>query len=612
MARVCASRENLVKKRTLSSLLLTLVSLSAAAETLPTIIVTASRVAEPLDKTLASTVVIDRDEIELSQSNGIADLLRRHAGIEIGRNGGPGQLTSVFLRGTESNHSLVLVDGVPVNPGTIGGAAIQNINPALIERIEIVKGPSSTLYGSSAIGGVINIITRRADTPGTQFNASASGGGDDTWQQTLGISHQDAQFRIGLDVSHLGSDGFPTFKNRTINHGYHNTGINLFADTRLGAIDLALSHWQAQGETEYWGTNPMTWATGPLDQDFKNSATALTLKSTPLSNWDNQLRFSRITDRIDQNQSLDFSHTIRHSLDWQNDLQLNEQQRLVAGITATRTHTDSLSWGTTFDEHIDSYEAYAQDHVQLGRHRFTLGGRYIDHDEFGSTGTWNIAWGFDLTSATQLIASAGSAFRAPDSSDMYGFGGNPELDPERSRSYELGLRHQLTEQQDIALTAYYTRIKDLIEYYDPDGWGGIPGENLNIDRARIKGLEATYGFQHGPWSLRIEAMLQRAENPDTDRILPRRAKKSLNASLGYAANDWDLRLDLLAAGQRNDSAFNNNKMGGYGLTNLMGRYHIDHHWQLEGRVENLFDKAYELADGYNTQDRIGFVGIRYQ
>lgn len=612
MARVSVSREKIVKKKTLTSLLLTLVSLSAVAETLPTIVVTASRVAEPLEQTLPSTFIIDQEEIELSQAKDIADLLRNHAGIEIGRNGGPGQTTSLFLRGTESNHTLVLVDGVPINPGTIGGAAIQNINPALIARIEVVKGPSSTLYGSSAIGGVINIITRRADTSGTEVRAGISAGGDDTWEQTLGFSHKNEQFQIGLDISHLSSDGFPTLKNTTADQGYDNTGINFFADTNLGAIDVALSHWQTQGETEYWGTNPLTWATGSLDQDFKNSATTLTLKTAPLTHWSTQLRLSRITDRIDQNQSFDFTHTIRYNLDWQNNIQLTKQQRLIGGITTNRAHTDSLSWGTAFDEHVDSYEVYAQDDIQLGKHRFTLGGRYIDHDEFGGSSTWNLAWGYNFTPTTRLTASAGSAFRAPDSTDMYGFGGNPDLDAERSRSYELGLHHQLTKRQDIKVTAYYTRIKNLIEYYDPDGWGGVPGQNLNIDRARIKGLEAAYGLQEGPWSLRIEAILQRAENPDTDRILPRRAKKSINASLGYNANDWDLRVDLLAAGQRNDSAFNRNKMGGYGITNLMGRYYIDHHWQLEGRVENLFDKEYELANGYNTQDRIGFIGIRYQ
>jgi vitamin B12 transporter len=613
MTRACVSRETIVKKRILASLLLGQISLSAIAETIPTIVVTASRTAEPLEQTLPSTIVIDKETIELSQTNDVAELLRHHAGIEIGRNGGPGQVTSLFLRGTESNHTLVLIDGVAVNPGTIGGAAVQNISPALIERIEVVKGPSSTLYGSSAIGGVVNIITRRAETRGTQFSAGASGGGDDTWEQNLGIRHKDDRFRISLDVSHLSTDGLPTFKNTSVDRGHRNTGINFAADTTLGAIEVAISHWQAQGETEYWGMNPMTWVTGPMDQDFRNSATALTLKTTPLSNWDSQLQFSRITDRIDQNQSNDFTHTVRRSLDWQNNIQLNEQQRLLAGITIEREHTRSLSWGTAFDEHIDGYEAYAQDDIQLGKHRFTLGGRYIDHDEFGGTGIWNLAWGYDLTPATRLTASAGTAFRAPDSTDMYGYGGNPDLDPERSRSYELGLRQQLTEHQDITITAFYTRIKDLIEYYDPDGWlGPLPGQNVNLDRARIKGVEAIYGFQEGPWSLRVEAILQKPENPDNDRILPRRAKKSLHASLGYASSNWDARVDLLATGQRNDSAFNDNKMGGYGITNLLGRYHIDRHWQLEGRVENLFDKDYELASGYRTQDRIGFIGIRYQ
>lgn len=576
---------------------------------LPTLVVTPGRYAEPLRDVQATTLLIDRQTIERSQARDVGQLLRQHAGIEIGRTGGPGQQTSVFMRGTDSNQTLILLDGVPINPGTIGNAAIQNIDPRYVQRIEVVKGPGSTLYGSAAIGGVINIITRRDAGPhGGRVTSLLSTGSDKTNEVALGASYQSETLRFGLDATHLSTNGFPTRKDSNLDQGHENTGLSLSAGAELGPVELELRHWQAKGDTEYLG-----FFLNPLDQGFTNRVTSLTADARLSPDWDTTLRFSQMLDDLQQRQSDDFARTRRNTLDWQNHLRLDRHQQLTGGLTTTHEATRSLSFGSGFDETIDSLELFAQDDIVIGDHRLTLALRHTHHELFNGAWTWNLAWGHQLTPATRLVASAGSAFRAPDSSDLFGFGGNRELNPERSRSVELNLRQQLSASQRLSVSLFQTRIRDLITFVDPDGFlGPQPGKNVNLEEARINGLEVNYRFTQGPWELGIETLLQDPKNLDSGRTLARRAKRKLSLDLGYTASRWDARLEFLAASKRNDSDFSDQVMGGYGLTNISGRYHLDRNLSLEGRIENLFDKEYELASGFNTQDQAFFLGVSYR
>ncbi len=226
------------------------------------IVVTATREKQSLASTLAPVLVIDRDEIELSQARDLADLLRFHAGLEISRNGGAGQTTSVFVRGTDSNHVLVMIDGVKINPGTIGGAAIQNIRPEMIQRIEVVKGPRSSLYGSDAIGGVINVITRKADG---QVEFTAGAGRYGTFDRSATVSWQDDGNALYASLSRFNTDGFPVKTGSSVDRGYDNNRARLKANTRLGNMNLEFSFWRASGTSEYLDFFAM-----PLSQDYRN------------------------------------------------------------------------------------------------------------------------------------------------------------------------------------------------------------------------------------------------------------------------------------------------------------------------------------------------------
>lgn len=576
---------------------LLLSSTGAVAET--PIIVTATRTAQIADQSLAPVIVIDRDQIVQSQAVDVAELLRKHAGLDIARNGGPGQATSLFLRGTDSNHVLVMVDGVKINPGTIGGAALQNIDPDLIERIEIVKGPRSALYGSEAVGGVINIMTRRAasDLSGAAY---AGAGRYDTRKAGASLHMAGEGSRLGMDMAYTDTAGFPARTASDYANGYDNRSINLYGGKRLGNIDVEISHWQAEGTSDY-----LDFFLAPVSQDYANHVTALNLAAAPSDSWSTTLHLSQAQDDIDQHDSNDYAHTRRDTLDWQNNLQLDTDQLLTAGLYAARDRTSSSVFGSGFREITNTRAIFAQDDLSHGQHRILLAARFTDHDAFGGHITWDGEYGYHFTDRTRFSAAIGTAFRAPDATDRFGFGGDPTLNPETSRNVELGLHHHLDAQQTLAVSIFNNRIKDLIEY-DLNA-----NKMMNIGRARIRGIEAVYDIQARPWAVHVEAIAQNPEDTINNEPLARRAKRTLTASLSYDVGRYCFGADWLATSRRKDSPFSDIHNPGYGLLNLTARAAISSRWTLQARLENAADQHYTLADGYNTAGRSFYAELRY-
>ncbi len=561
------------------------------------IVVTATRTAQIVEETLAPVVIINRDEIERSQAADVAELLRFQAGIDVARNGGPGQITSLFIRGTESNHVVVMVDGVKINPGTIGIPAVQNISPDMIERIEIVKGPRSALYGSEAIGGVINIITRQVEH-GTQTNVSVGGGSNDTLLGSVAVHHGGDIGRFGLTVTATETDGFPTKVQSDIDNGHDNTGFQFYAGTVVAGVDVELRHWQTEGNTEY-----LDFSNIPVDQDFENIASSLSAAFSPHALWASTVKAGWATDKLDQNQSTDFAHTERLTLDWQNDVQASDNQLITAGLYFSREDTSARVFGAGFDERTHVTAIYLQDDISWGDHRVIVAARYTDNDDFGNKTTGNLEYGLRLAQRTVFTAGIGSGFRAPDATDRFGFGGNVDLDPETSRHIELGVRHTLSKRHRLSVHMFDTRIHDLIE------WDGVMMNN--IGRARIRGVEGQYHWTNGPWNLAMTAIAQDPVNEETNEPLARRAEHTLTTSLVYNRGRYQLGADILMTSKRTDSGFSDIVNPAYELVNLTAQLSLSAHWQLQGRVENLFNEDYVLVDGFNTQDRAVYAQISY-
>jgi len=469
-------------------------SVAFAQDDLDETVVTATRTPVSLDAVGAPVIVISRDDIERSLASDVSELLQAHAGLEIARNGGPGQTASLFTRGTESNHTVVLIDGVRINPGTIGGAALQNIAPESIERIEIVKGPRSSLYGTDAIGGVVQLFTRGAAKDGA--SAGATFGSDNTQQMFGDVALTPGEkMRLGFGGSYAESEGMPVFVDDDLDRGYRNvTGRASLEYAATDALTLRARAWQTHGRTEYSSQTFSDPPYAPASQDFENSVYSAEAEYRRAEGFGVRATVSHALDDIDQLQAgfgpaeFDYARTARTNVDVQVDLARMGTHALSFGLQRSDENTRAQSFGTVFDEDTVVTQAFVQDQFEIGRltSRLALGG--VDHETFGSELTWNAEFGAAFGTGTRVTLSGGTAFRAPDSTDRFGFGGNPDLDPEVSEQVELTVRQKIGDRHHLSLSAFDNRIDDLIDYVVTD-FVTFDGQNENIERARIKGVE---------------------------------------------------------------------------------------------------------------------------
>lgn len=576
---------------------LNLPAFSAMAEEQQPIIVTATRTAQTVDETISPVIVISRENLETQTGAEIADILHHYAGIDIGRNGGPGQQTSIFIRGANSNHTLVMIDGININPD-IGNAPLQNIRLDMIERIEIIKGPRSTLYGSQAIGGVINIITRKAKE-GSHYEVHASGGSFATSEYGFSAHNKSGDSAAGITFNTSSSDGFPTLSTTTINRGYENMSVNLYGKRKLGNTHLEFTHNFSRGTTEYMAGFPIV---APVDQDFENSLTALSINNNPSTNWASKVKLSFIKDLIEQNQITSYVQTKRSVIDWQNDIQVNESNLLTTGLSASHERATS---GTSFDEKIYYYALFIQDNFQSGDHHIVAGIRANKYETFGNHATYNLEYAYAINKNLRLNAAANSGFRAPSSTDRFGFGGNPDLSPEESANTEIGMQYKVNKHQ-FSLNYFNNNIDNLIVYYDPTGT--FTGNMENIGKATIKGIEANYQYTSKNWAIGIDAINQDPRDKTNDSVLLRRTKEKYNLSLAHLGDNHRVQFNITHVGAREDFA---TTLDAYTLIGLSGQYKFTKNTSINGRIENLSDEEYEVAAGYLSPERSYYIGIKY-
>jgi vitamin B12 transporter len=594
-------------------------------DNIETIVVTATRTPIAVREALVPVTVIDRAQIERSSARDLSEVLRFQAGIDVVRSGGPGQQTSLFTRGTSSDQTLVLIDGVRMNSGSVGIAAVEHIAPEMIDRVEIVRGPRTSLYGEDAVGGVINVITRRPS--GGELEMAAGYGADDTRQASLSGGARWRDVDAGLTLTSLTTDGFPAVEAGTSDQGYDNLTLNAFAATELGRVRTEARFWQSDGTTDYLTQDcsafPLPCSDFAVDQDYLNRTMALRASLRPVDRWETALDVSTASDDIDQNQSPDFAHTDRLVLDWQNTVSVADGHVAVAGLYFADEDVEAVSFGSPLVTDDTTVAAvYAEDNVSAGPHQLGLAARYSDHDAYGAKLTWNTEYGYALWPGLRLIGTAGRALRAPNASERYSsFGGNPDLAPEDSTTFSAGLQWDAASGHRLGITVYRIRIDELINYALVE----VPGSDFpifqlqNIDEAQISGVEASWDYSADQWQWRLAGTVQDPEDEATGATLARRAKQSFTASLARNFGPHQLGLDALMVGPREDfpaDAGLPGTLAGYGLINLNGLYSAHERLKLRVRVENLLDRDYapafyDFSRRYTAPGRGLYAELRY-
>jgi vitamin B12 transporter len=578
---------------------------ASAAATLNEVVITATRTATTVDELAVPVIVITRDEIERALASDLASLLVGRSGIEIARNGGPGQPAAIFLRGTDSDHTAVLIDGVRINPGTIGGAPLQNIQPESIERIEIVKGARSSLYGTDAIGGVINIITRAGAAPGASLYASAGRYGTQ-------IVAADASgmlgkhFGAGASYAYERSDGFPPVEGSNAPGDYNNQSAN--AQLRYivsDALTMRAQLWRASGKSAYseFGL--------PAQENFLDASYAVGADWQGGAGTRAKLIASRTTADVDQRQTPDYDRTHRDALDAQYSWRAFSTQEWTVGTVVANEHTQSLSFGTPYDVHTHTTLAFAQDQLHQGANDLLFAVGYNHHETFGSHTTWNLEFGHTFNPEWRTTFAIGTAFHAPDSTDLYGYGGNTALLPEASRQGQLGVQWQATSNQYLRLSVFENDIENLINYVliDPVNF---TYQAQNVDRSRIRGAELEYEWQRAAWQVHSNYTLQDPQNLTTGQQLLRRARQNFAFDVQYDEGPVNFSAGLQLAGPRTDFVgFALGTVGGYTLVNLGVGYQLAQQWSMQLRLDNALDRHYELVSGYNTAGRSVTLAMRF-
>ncbi len=593
-------------------------SLAAEPYVAEPLVVTSGRLAEPQAQATAATTVFERDDIERLQVSSVTELLERVPGLSVVRTGGAGSQTGVFLRGTSTAQTLVLVDGQRIAAASSGTSSLEFLAPEQIERIEVVRGARSALYGSDAIGGVIQIFTRQGHGQGLKPYARLAAGSDSTYQRSLGLAGGDERTRFNLSAALDETAGIDATRDglgaNSDDDAYRNRSLSLSLSHRFDeTLQVGLNALDQRGQVEYdfTGMQPTT--------DFQLSSLSGFIDGRLNERWSSRLEMGHSKDQRDTGDdsplaSIDsfFTYTTyRDSASWVNTLTLTDHQQILAGA----------DW---YEDRLHSSADFAEDsrwnRAAFVQHRYSgdtfsteLGLRHDDNQQFGSENTWNAALTLPLNRANDLILSYSEGFRAPTFNDLYDQSyGNPDLQAERSKSYELQWRSRYSDTGSLQASVYRTEIEDAIVFDE----SFIP---QNIQTARINGFEAAVQQELFGWQGNLALALIDPRDRDSGHTLLRRAKRTLSLDLDRRFGDVSVGAGWRAISGRYDDADNDIEMSGYGLLSLRAAWQANEELGLSLKLDNLLDKDYAEATystpngrfGYNSAGRTALFAVTW-
>ncbi len=580
-------------------------ALGATPDSVSDVVVTAARIAQPIADVIGSVTVITRDEIQRRQVQSVQDLLRGEAGISITNNGGLGKLSSMFVRGAEADQVLVLIDGVRVGSATAGTTRIEFIPVDQIERVEIVRGPRSSLYGADAIGGVVQIFTRNAEGPAV----SIGGGSHETFNTTASFGMRGENAWLSVNGNYIESQGFNScrasfaggcFTDEPDDDGYRNASGTMRAGYRWGETAEIEAHaLHASGHTEYDGSFAN-------ETDFAQAVYSLKGQVAATSSWHLTLQLGLSQDDADDFNDGSYVSTFdteRRTAGLQSDWTVANGQVLTLGFDYLDDRIDS---STPYDDTTrENKGIFGQYTGRFGDHEVLASARSDDNEQFGQHTTGGIGWKWFADEYIAFSVAWGTAFLAPNFNDLYypGFS-NPDLEPEESDSIEFGLNGEAA-QTTWSFSAFETSIDNLIAF---DLTTFLP---QNVSKARIRGVEAQASTQFDNWTFGASYTHLDPRNRDSGNVLPRRARDAGRLDISWGNERFSIGTIVNIVGSRYDNLANTTKLDGYTTIDLVGEVRLGD-WFVQGKIANASDEEYETAAFYYQDGRSYFLTLGYQ
>ncbi len=606
---------------TIALLSATALPITVFAETsnLDEIVITATRMPQALHKTIADTTVLSEQEIRDSGATDVPTLLRSMAGVEVAQSGGMGSQSGTYMRGTNSNQVLVLIDGVRVNSATTGATAIEHIMLDNVERIEVVRGNVSSLYGSEAIGGVIQLFTKHGSGVPT-ITASAGGGTHGTQRYAAGFSGEVDNTSFSLSASKVKTDGVSTINPQIVpnanpnNNGYDNNTINVQIKHAFNTDHaVTASLFSTRSNTSFDSAYGL-----PTDlYNTQDNIDKVSLASDDQINemWHSQLRIAQGADDSQTYGALAYRYkTQSNQYAWQNNLELAEGQKLTF---AAENLGQSVSSDTLYAQTTRNVNSLLGGYTgEYGKQQVQLNLRQDNYSDFGSVNTGLLGYGIAFADSWRATGSVSNAFKAPTFNDLYypfqdfgggyTYAGNPKLKPEQSQNQEVGL-HFASKGQRVDAVYFDNHINDLIAI------NASGSTVININQAEISGQELSYVGDFGNKHVKANLTFQNPRDTATGLLLARRAKEFANVAASHDLGEWNMGTEFRYSGERQDNnTATSPTLPSYTLVNLTARYTIDRHFNLSARVDNVFNSSYSEAYSYNTVGRTLFVGVNYQ
>ncbi len=585
---------------------------------LPDVVISANRQVQARNDSSAANSVFTREDIDRLQPTSLTDLLGRVPGVQVAPTGGRGSLPGIYLRGTKSAQSLVLVDGQRIANTTSGDSGLQYLNVDQIERVEVLRGSRSVIYGSDAIGGVIQVFTRRNAEQGLQPRLKLEAGSRQTWERSVGLSggDEDTRFNLGAsldDTAGINStrQSFPSdgdhdaYRNQSLSlnlsHAFNDAlaaGFNLLDSRGKSEYDNSFGRYDAaSGQTV--GQKPYT--------DYAMSSASGYVDATLTERWQSRLELGHSENRDTKRDTLsdDFSvfNTYRDSVNWQNDLTLNEQNSLILGGD---WYEDRFHGSTTFSENSRwNRAAFVQHRFHSEWFSTELGLRRDQNQQFGGQNSWSGTLTVPVNPDNDLLLTYSEGFRAPTFNDLYypdAKYSNPNLQPETSKSYELQWRSQLTDSTHLEASLYRTDLSDAIIL-------DSSSKPQNVASARINGFEAALKQTLFGWKGNLGLSIIDPRDRDSGHTLARRTRRTLSLDLDRQFDRFGVGASWQAISRSYDDEDNRNRLGGYALLGLRSSWAINHDVSVSLKVDNLLDRryararySYDAADFSNNHD----------